>query len=738
MGVSRLASVGRAAAAGLLLAAAQEAWAVEVVVDNDEGAPGYVESGGPWRPSASAGWNGGTYVFLQTYNEIGTATWTPAIPEAGTYEVVALVRVSGNRSPGVPYTVVHAGGTTQVVASQVGSSGVQEISLGEFVFEAGTGGSVTVTNAGATSGAVISDAMMFRTPLPPVDEPPSVANQVRSPSTPEPDQPALISATFVDDGGIASATLHWSASPQGGTGSAPMAPDGTAGNWTWEAEIPGFPAGTSVTYYVEGTDTGGNVGQGVALFYVVGQEAPAEYRCVWADSWNASFLNPSQAQELVDTCRAANINTIIPEIRKIGDAYYDSALEPRATNISGGADFDPLQHLIDLCHDTSGGKQYIHVHGWFVMHRISKGETLSPQHVLAQHPEYEMLRSDGTSAPGNRFLDPGHPGVPEHNIAVILDCMSKYDLDGVNLDYIRYPETTGSWGYNAASVARFNAFMGRTGTPEATDPDWQEWRRRMVSQEVKKLYVQMMKLKPHVVLTACTVNWGFDWANFEMSSAYAGVFQDWVGWLQEGIIDYNAIMNYSNENTYPGRYAGWTDLSLASDDIRGSIIGIGAYLQDELADSMWQLEYARAQGAAGLNIYDWGSEVNADDFGATREDFYEQLRTQVFPTPVDPPPATWKTAPTKGVVEGTVTCGGEPVDHAVAMIDGQPQTAVYTDAFGWFAIMEVAPGTHTLRFQIAGESDVLVQTTVAAGEVVEAWGACQPGPGFPGDAWQID
>ena len=91
-----------------------------------------------------------------------------------------------------------------------------------------------------------------------------------------------------------------------------------------------------------------------------------------------------------------------------------------------------------------------------------------------------------------QFLDPGHPGAVDHNVAVILDCLSKYNIDGINLDYIRYPELRIP-GYNPVSVARFQHVHRHVPTADDHGPQWCDWRRECVTHEVKKIYVQMWK-----------------------------------------------------------------------------------------------------------------------------------------------------------------------------------------------------------------------------------------------------
>ena len=687
----------------------------EYIVDNDDGPPGF-HSYGTWRLSGTPGYNGGTYIYSRNDDPPSSATWTANILIPGKYELSYIFRNGGNRSTAAPFTITHADGTDVVYLNMAGSGIMTELPLGEFRFDAGTSGTVRLDNSGPPT-VFIADAVRFITA---VDDPPEITDVSRMPQYPKDTDEVTVTAEITDDNEVTSAILHYSSTPAGSSGDTAMFDDGAhgdgaAGDDVFGGEIPPQPDGDQVEYFVSAADNNEQWTTGTVYSYIVGQEAPREYRSIWADSWNRSFLSPSEAEEIVNTCRQYNINTIMIEVRKIGDACYKSHIEPRATNITGGSEYDPLGYLIQLAHDTSLGKKYIEVHAWFVMHRITTGESLETSHVLVQHPEYTMLNSTGSSGGSTKFIDPGHPGTVDHNVSVILDCLEHYAIDGINMDYIRYPEAAGSWGYNPVSVARFNAFYDQTGQPATSDPDWADWRRQCVTLEVKKIYVKSLMKNPNVVVSADTINWGYDYDNYEASSAYAGVFQDWVGWLDQGIMDYNALMSYT---TNAGRYEGWSNLSLAHDDKRGSIIGIGAYLQSSVQNSMDQLAWARAQGAAGLNIYDWYSEASGAG-GATRTQFYTELKSQLYPTWADPPERTWKTHPTVGIFEGNLTYKGSPVDHGTVMIEGQPSTQTYTDGSGWYGIMEVAPGSHLLRFSKTGYNDVVTSATIPSpGDIV--------------------
>jgi len=133
----------------------------EVIVDNDDGAPAYVETG-EFFTSLSNGYTGGEYRYAESASSASaTATWTPSITEPGWYPVWVWYRHSANRPVDTRYQIHHSGGVTAVSISQE-VHGMTWRYLGEYYFETGSGGYVTLTNESSDSGqAVIADAVRF-------------------------------------------------------------------------------------------------------------------------------------------------------------------------------------------------------------------------------------------------------------------------------------------------------------------------------------------------------------------------------------------------------------------------------------------------------------------------------------------------------------------------------------------------------------------------------------------------
>lgn len=282
-------------------------------------------------------------------------------------------------------------------------------------------------------------------------------------------------------------------------------------------------------------------------------DAP-EFRAVWVHNWLPGLLCPAEVDATVKWAKESNMNAIIAQVRRVGDSYYNSVCEPRAANIKGGCDFDPLAYTIAQARANG-----LEIHAWFNVFRVATSASpIPPNHVAALHPEWLSKDYKGNiSSADGKFLDPGVPAVREYLVGLISDILGKYDLDGISLDFIRYPGKR--WGYNDIAIEEFNREYGRTGRPMPDDPAWCDWRRRQVTATVRAIHDEINRVRPSVKLSAATVAWGACPADFSKTDAYAYVFQDWRSWMEEGLLDANMPMNYQRPSTEKNRrqFEGW-------------------------------------------------------------------------------------------------------------------------------------------------------------------------------------
>lgn len=261
------------------------------------------------------------------------------------------------------------------------------------------------------------------------------------------------------------------------------------------------------------------------------------FRGLWVSAWESGIKTPEQVDRLVQRARDAGLTDLIVQVRKRSDAYYDSDLVPKAVDVP--AEFDPLDDLLRKAHAEG-----IKVHAWLVMllaHTPRRDRPPHPDSVLALNPDWVTFsaagRRMGAGEAEGLYLDPGLPEVQRHLVAVAKDLVERYAVDGVNLDYIRYPSRR--WGYHPRAVWRYRRETGKTTTKHRQA--WDQWRRDQVSEIVQRVYQAVKGARPEVQVSADV------WAS--LSEARGNRLQDWEHWLRKGWVDFVAPMNYTADRT---------------------------------------------------------------------------------------------------------------------------------------------------------------------------------------------
>ncbi len=319
-----------------------------------------------------------------------------------------------------------------------------------------------------------------------------------------------------------------------------------------------------------------------------------EFRGIWVDAWGEGFKTPEQVSLLVDTAYANHFNALLAQVRKRGDAYYNSATEPRAHDIA--KDFDPLADLITKAHARG-----IEVHAWvklFEARSTASSNPVAANHVCAARPEWFTKHDDGVGLLNGHeaLLDPGVPAVREYLTGVVTEIASKYQVDGIHLEGLIIP---GRYGYNDASVAAFNAKHGRSGVPAYDNADWRQWRRDNTTQLVADIHAAVAAVRPTAKLTAAVYG--------DKQIAYTSFAQDWPLWLSKGYLDAAVVMTYLPENNRQFHEA--VADAVASASGRHIYIGQGTW-QVPPDVSRRQIGTIRAKGAQGFVLFDYTALVS--------------------------------------------------------------------------------------------------------------------------------
>ncbi len=519
--------------------------------------------------------------------------------------------------------------------------------------------------------------------------------------------------------------------------------------------------------------------QGIAraatlLSFIACGQARTEYRAFWVDTFNTELNNHSDVVAVVAQAKAANANMIVAQVRRRGDSWYLNSLEPAPDFTPIDRGFDPLQDLIEEAHACA-----IEVHAFTIVGAIwnknpnfppsaTLGPPLNPDHVFNRHSGYDpstrqivpgpdnwltrTLLPDqaGISFQGHRigsdfWIDFGHPDAAAYTVDVLMQLVRNYDLDGLHLDRIRYPDlsvsgqtiaTGANIGYNPRNVTRFQQRFGiavGAAPPDPADPLWSQWRRDQVTNLVRRIYLNAIAIRPRLKISAALIAYG-DGPGAEESwnatEAYWRVFQDWRGWTEEGILDIAVPMNYKREHI-PAQaiwFDHWNKWTVGHQYGRSAMIGLGVYL-NSVEGTLRQIRRSLDSPAIGVSLYSLAnsdSAVSANPFSIppgqdtpargipalaaalTMNNYpYEDLTLHpapVFTEPAATPELAWKTSPALGHVMGfAARADGAPVDSAIvtiASLDGTIIRTTSTDGGGFYGGVDLAPGEYivTARF----------------------------------------
>lgn len=365
-----------------------------------------------------------------------------------------------------------------------------------------------------------------------------------------------------------------------------------------------------------------------------------EVRALWVV--RTTLARPESVRTMVRRADRAGFNTLLVQVRGRGDAYYRSRLEPAPSSLSGAPEgYDPLALVL-----REARARGLAVHAWVNVHLVSGIGPLpaDPGHLVRSRPELlavprslardlhdrdpgdpaylrallEHARDGGNPLEG-LYTSPGHPAVEEHVLAVLTDLVDRYDVDGVHLDYIRYPSA--DFGYSPASLRRFRAWARSRlsaarvaeldrkvrsdplAYPDALPELWDDFRRARVTGLVRGAYRAVRGRRPQATVSAAVVADPVD--------AYRHRLQDWPGWLDEGIVDVAVPMAYTDDEERFGRWIG--EAVRRAGDGERIWAGIGFY-RTTVPGAIEQVAAARSRGVGGVAVfsYDWAVGSSAD------------------------------------------------------------------------------------------------------------------------------
>jgi uncharacterized lipoprotein YddW (UPF0748 family) len=355
-------------------------------------------------------------------------------------------------------------------------------------------------------------------------------------------------------------------------------------------------------------------------------------RALWVT--RSSLVSPDRVAAMVRSAAASGFNTLLVQVRGRGDAYFPSRVEPRAQALAGQPlSFDPLASTLALARARG-----LRVHAWVNVNLTSSGAELptSREHVVYEHPEWLMVpralafelgridprspeyvgrlarwtRSLPTEVEG-LYSSPVHAGAVDRLVSVVDELVSNYALDGLHLDYARYPSA--SFDYSRGALGAFRTQIDgelsgaerlRYGTKDVTallavtelKPErWAEFRRSRLNALVMRVRTVAKARRPGIVLSAAVYP--------DSSEAASARLQDWRSWIEHRMIDVICPMAYT-----PDTATFAAQIAAVRQHAGGQPVwaGIGAY-QLSSSRTVENIRTARRLGAEGIVLFSYDS-----------------------------------------------------------------------------------------------------------------------------------
>ncbi|MEM1256361.1 MAG: family 10 glycosylhydrolase, partial [Cyanobacteria bacterium P01_H01_bin.21] len=255
------------------------------------------------------------------------------------------------------------------------------------------------------------------------------------------------------------------------------------------------------------------------------------------------------------------INTLYPSVWNQGYTLYPNEVTKRA----GGRCCDriadvPLYPFDDILHSLT---RQAHRHNMRLIPWFEYGLMIPASSAIARaHPEWLTTNRAGEIVPaplsphplfprplqnfqmeisgGNiAWLNPMHPEVRQFLTDLIVDIVKRYPVDGIQLDdHFSLPI---SMGYDPYSVQLYqNSHGGALPPDDPSAPGWLAWRAYGITSLLTDITQAVKQVRPEVVISVSPNPPGF---------AYRNYLQDWIQWVNLGIVDEVVVQLYRDDLT---------------------------------------------------------------------------------------------------------------------------------------------------------------------------------------------
>jgi uncharacterized lipoprotein YddW (UPF0748 family) len=270
-------------------------------------------------------------------------------------------------------------------------------------------------------------------------------------------------------------------------------------------------------------------------------DSPREIRGVWLTNVDSDVLfEADKTEAAIASLAKANFNTLYPTVWNWGYTLYPSKIAESFTGLpldptEGLQGRDILAEMVKLGHE-----QKMKVIPWFEFGFMAPADSA----LAKRHPEWLTTRQDGSTIwwegklHQRVWLNPLRPDVQQFMTDLIVEIVSNYDIDGIQLDdHFGYPSELGYDDYTVKLYQKEH--QGKLPPKDPQDPDWVRWRADKITAYVETLFHEIKQHNPRAIVSVAPNPQEFSLNSFLL---------DWHRWERKGLIEELVVQLYRDDN----------------------------------------------------------------------------------------------------------------------------------------------------------------------------------------------
>ncbi|MGB3509589.1 MAG: glycoside hydrolase family 10 protein [Microcoleaceae cyanobacterium] len=322
-----------------------------------------------------------------------------------------------------------------------------------------------------------------------------------------------------------------------------------------------------------------------------------EIRGVWITNIDSDVLfSNSATTAAINRLAKLNFNTLYPTVWQGGYTLYPSQVAKQIFGESldptpGLEGRDVLQEII-----TEGHQKDLTIIPWFEFGFMAPADS----ELARLHPNWLTKRGDGTTIKvegedARVWLNPFHPEVQQFILDLIVEIVTKYDIDGIQFDdHFGLPA---EFGYDDFTVKMYEKELpGLSPSDNYQETFWVRWRADKINDFMERVFQAVKRIKPECIISLSPNPFHF---------ALPAYLQDWFTWERKGWIEEIILQVYRSDIKRFTNELERTEVELAKNHIPVGI-GILTGLKNNsipITTIEKQVEAVRKRNFAGVSFF---------------------------------------------------------------------------------------------------------------------------------------